>query len=170
MVVIVFGLPGTGKSYFASRLSDKIHAEYVNSDRIRKELFKKRDYSETEKKAVYDKMLQAMSQALSQNQDLVLDATFHKKETRDLFANKMSSKESLFFIEVHADEDIIKERLKKERPYSEADYEVYKIISQKNEPLSNPHLILQSTNDNIDEMLEKALAYLNLKNDYSADQ
>ncbi len=170
MVVVVFGLPGSGKSFFASRLADKIHAEYVNSDRVRKELFEKRDYSETEKNAVYAEMLQVMNVAVNQGKDVVLDATFHKKETRDLFANELSSEELLFFIEIQADEETIKERLKVKRPYSEADYEVYKTISKKNEPLSNPHLILQSTNDNIAEMLEKAIAYLKLKNDESADR
>jgi len=170
MVVIVFGLPGSGKSFFASRLAEKIHAEYVNSDRVRKELFEKRDYSDEEKKAVYRKMLESMNEAIDLNQDLVLDATFHKKETRDLFVNEMSKKESLFFIEVQADESTIRERLKEKRPYSEADYDVYKKISQKNEPLATPHLILQSTNDNIAAMLEKAMAYLKLKNDESGDQ
>ncbi|NEN25799.1 AAA family ATPase [Cryomorpha ignava] len=170
MIVIVFGLPGSGKSYFASRLADRIHAGYVNSDRVRKELFEKSDYSKEEKKAVYEKMLKVMKGAMEQNNDLVLDATFHEKETRDLFINEAKGTATVFFIEVKADEEIIKERLKKERPYSEADYEVYRMISQKNEPLSEPHLILQSTNDNIDEMLEKAVTTLNLKNDTSGDQ
>lgn len=162
MVVIVFGLPGSGKSFFASRLAAKIHAEYVTSDRVRKQLFEKRDYSEVEKKAVYDNMLKSMSQAVRKNENIVLDATFHKKATRDLFVHELGSRELLFFIEVQADEEIIKERLKKDRPFSEADYEVYKTIRQKNEPLLKPHLVLQSTNDNITEMLESAVSYLKL--------
>jgi len=115
-------------------------------------------------------MLESMNEAVEQNQDLVLDATFHKKETRELFVKEMGKKGSLFFIEVQADEAVIRERLKEKRPYSEADYEVYKIISQKNEPLSTPHLILQSTNDNIGAMLENAMTYLKLKNDASGNQ
>lgn len=171
MVVIVFGLPGSGKSFFASRLAKKMHARYVNSDRVRKELFEKREYTEKEKKAVYSEMLKAMNRAVEEKNDLVLDATFHKKETRDLFINEVKGKAAVYFIEVQADESVIKERLKKERPFSEADYEVYKIIRQKNESLSKPHLILQSTNDNINDMLDKAATYLNLKrNDASGDQ
>ena len=38
MVVIVFGLPGSGKSYFASRLAGIISADYINSDRVRREI------------------------------------------------------------------------------------------------------------------------------------
>lgn len=171
MIVIVFGLPGSGKSYFASRLADRIHSGYVNSDRVRKELFEKREYTDQEKKVVYREMLKEMNRAVEQKHDLVLDATFHKKETRDLFIKEAEGKETVFFIEVQADEAVIKERLKKARPYSEADYDVYRMISQKNEPLSEPHLILQSTNDNIAEMLEKAVTTLNLeRNDASGDQ
>ncbi|HSQ43598.1 MAG TPA: hypothetical protein VLM16_01295, partial [Ginsengibacter sp.] len=66
-------------------------------------------------------------------------------------------------IEVKADENIIRERLKKERPYSEADFKIYKIISNDNEPLKEPHLLLQSTNNNIDNMLQKAADYLKWK-------
>lgn len=163
MIVIVYGLPGSGKSYLASRLADSIHSAYVNSDRVRKELFAKRDYTDQEKKAVYKEMLKEMNRAIDQNYDLILDATFHQKQTRELFIKAAEGKETIFFIEVVADEAVIKERLKKERPFSEADYEVYRIISQKNEPLSEPHLILQSTNDNIDEMLQKAVAYLKIE-------
>ena len=57
MIVIVFGLPGSGKSYFASRFAKVINAGYINSDMIRKEIFEKREYSDQEKKAVYDKCL-----------------------------------------------------------------------------------------------------------------
>ena len=101
-----------------------------------------------------------MRNALAQNKNLVLDATFHKKDTRKLFTDEMEGKGEIIFIEVQADEEIIRERVRKKREYSDADFKVYKIILQQNEPLTEPHLILQSTNDNIDEMLEKADVYL----------
>jgi predicted kinase len=77
----------------------------------------------------------------------------------------MKGKEEISFIEVQADENIIRQRLKKPRQYSEADFEVYKLIKQQNEPIDEPHLILKSTDDNIDEMLQKASEYLKIKND-----
>ncbi|HET7115888.1 MAG TPA: AAA family ATPase [Hanamia sp.] len=163
MIVIVFGLPGSGKSYFASRLAKMIHADYINSDKVRKEMFEKRVYSEKEKKAVYNAMLQQLKEAIGRNKNVVLDATFHKKETRRIFIEAVSGKKKISFIQVQADENIIKERLKKPRPYSEAGFEVYKLIKQQNEPIDEPHLILKSTNDNIDEMLQKASEFLKIK-------
>ncbi len=163
MVVIVFGLPGSGKSYFASRLAKKIKADYVNSDRIRKEMFKKRTYSEEEKEAVYHKMLELMKEAVDQNRNVILDATFHAKETRQPFMKEMETKGGIYFIEITAAENITRERLKRKRRYSEADFKVYKIISSQNEPLKKPHLVLKSTNSNIKEMLGKAVNYLENK-------
>ena len=165
MIVFVFGLPGTGKSYFASRLAKMMDANYVNSDRLRKELFELRTYSNQEKNAVYESMLDKAKRAITKGQNLVLDATFHKKETRDKFMKHLSDQGEVFYIELHSAERTIKERLKKSRPYSEADIEVYKLIQQQWEPFSGEHLVLESTNENIEEMLLKASHYLGLAHD-----
>ena len=165
MIVIVFGLPGSGKTYFASRLAKVINAGYINSDITRKEIFKKRIYSDEEKRTVYNKMLEQMEESVKHKKNLVLDATFHKKDIRKMFEDEMKGKGGIFFIEIQADENTTRERLKKPRPDSEANFEVYKLISKQNEPLEEPHLILKSTDDNIDEMLRKSSEYLKIKND-----
>lgn len=170
MIIIIFGLPGSGKSYFASRLAKKIGAKYVNSDRVRKELFAERDYSDQEKKIVYNHMQADMMQAVVQNNNLVLDATFHREETRKLFTDKIQNKEEIQFIEVQADEEIIRNRVSRKREYSDADFAVYKLILDENEPLLGPHLILQSTNENIDDMLKKAVHYLKTNYDTRANK
>ncbi len=158
MIVIVLGLPGSGKSYFAEKLAKILHAEYVNSDRMRKELFPNRTYSDMEKAVVYDAMLKRMKDSIAQESNLVLDATFHKKSTRELFTK--NTKEIIRYIEVWADEPIVKDRLKKSRPYSEANYQVHQLIKQEWEPLEEDHFRLQSTNDNIEDMLLRAMKYL----------
>lgn len=170
MIVIVFGLPGSGKSFFASRLAKMIDADYINSDRIRKEMFKRRTYSEQEKTAVYNAMLEKMRDAIDQRKNLVLDATFHKNETRKLFLQEIKGKDKIYFMKVWTAENIARERLKESRPYSEADYEVYKLIRQHWEALNEPHLMLESTNENIKIMLQKAAEYLQWKDDKRTDQ
>lgn len=165
MVVIVFGLPGSGKSYFASRLAKKIGAEYINSDRLRKQMFARRNYSNAEKAAVYDEMLQRMAKAIYEKRNIVLDATFHKKAARELFEHDKRLGDTIYFIEVVADEELVKERVALQRPDSDADFEVYKLIRDQWEAMDQPHLILRSTNDNLDDMLQKANLYLKFKND-----
>ncbi len=158
MIIVVMGLPGSGKSYFASRLAEKLGAEYVNSDRLRKDLFPNRSYSEFEKSKVYEVLLEKMEAAVSGGKKQVLDATFHTNKVREPFIVK--SKGAITFIEVRAEEDLIKGRLKEKRLFSEADYGVYQLIRQQWEPMARPHLTLQSTNYNTDAMLKEAVQYL----------
>jgi len=163
MIVIVLGLPGSGKSYFASRLAEVIQADYINSDQIRKGMFSKRIYSEQEKGAVYDAMLEKMKALVKLNKDLVIDATFQREDSRQLFIRQLRGKVEFFFIEITANPDLIRRRLKKERPFSEADFEVYELTRQQWQPVREPHLSLESTDENIDYMLETAVNYLRPK-------
>ena len=163
MIVIVLGLPGSGKSYFASRLAEVIQADYINSDQVRKEMFSKRMYSEQEKGAVYNAMLEKMKSVVQLNKDLVIDATFQREDSRQLFIRQLRGKVEFFFIEITANPDLIRRRLKKERPFSEADFEVYELTRQQWQPLREPHLSLGSTDENIYFMLEKAINYLRPK-------
>jgi predicted kinase len=165
MVVIVFGLPGSGKSFFASRLASMINAYYIKSDRVRKEMLKKRNYSVKEKLSVYNAMLSQLIEAKKQNKNIVVDATFYKNEIRRNFINKAPANDSILFIEVIADESLIRERLKKTREDSEADFEVYKKIKEEWEQMDEPHLVLKSTDENINEMLLKTTDYLQIKDD-----
>ena len=170
MIVIVFGLPGSGKSYFASGLSTLINAEYINSDQVRKHMLGKRTYSLNEKLSVYQEMLLQMKEFLKQKRNLVLDATFYKNDIRKKFMDEAGLNGGITFIEVTADESLIRERLKTPRLDSDADFKVYKLIKEQWEPLYEPHLVLRSTNDNIAGMLFKAADYLHLKYDKRTDK
>jgi predicted kinase len=160
MVVIVFGLPGSGKSYFATALAKQLHAEYVNSDRLRKEMFPVRKYSDEEKMAVYEKMRQLMNDAINGGKDIVLDATFHKEAVRSRFRADVKEKNQLRFIEVKAKGKLIRDRLAKPRAFSEADFKIYKILKAEWEPMKEHHLVLESNNNNIDSLLFQAGQYL----------
>jgi predicted kinase len=170
MIIIVFGLPGSGKSYFASRLAEKINAGYISSDIVRKKMFDKRRYSSEEKLLVYDEMLRQMREAAKKHTYVVLDATFYKDDIREKFVKEAKDIYDVIFIEVRAEEYVVKKRLEKARKESEADFEVYKKIKTEWEPLSEEHLILQSTDNNIQDMLEKTSAYFHLKNDKRTNQ
>ena len=164
MVIMIMGLPGSGKSYFAIQLAQRIDADYFSSDRIRNEIISKKTYSENEKMAVYNEMLARMLNAVKEDRNVILDATFYKEKLREQFTNEIKGI-NVFYIEVVADEQTAMERLNKTRPDSDADFEVYKKIELEWEPLNQPHLILHSTNNNIEEMLKKAINYLHINND-----
>lgn len=160
MVVIVSGLPGSGKSFFAARLAEKMGATYLSSDKIRKEMLSHRTYSRREKLAVYEEMLLRMKAAGSLNKNVVLDATFYNETLRRKFMNAIPANNSFHFIEVRADELLVRKRLEKPRTDSEADFTVYELIRKEWEPVHEPHLTLESTDGNIEGMIRDALLYI----------
>ena len=169
MTVIVFGLPGSGKSYFATRLTELLDASYISSDQLRMELYAKRTYTEKEKLSVYDTMLLKLQEHLRQSKNVVLDATFFKNSIRQKFIEASRGLSQIVFIEVTADETLTRERLKNKRLDSEADFAVYEKVKAEWEPMTDDHLRLQSTNNNIIEMLQQAEYYIHLKNDKGRD-
>ncbi len=161
MIIIVFGLPGSGKSYFATKLAKKLQARYINSDVVRNKLFVVKEYSQEEKMKVYNEMIRKMKTAFQHKKSIVLDATFYKKSIRNKFSKAVKEfGQSIIFIEVWADQKIIIERMSRKRPYSDADYSVHLYIKEVFEPMKREHLILQSTQENIDIMLDMALKYI----------
>lgn len=166
MIIIVFGLPGSGKSYFAMKLAKKLQARYVNSDVIRNELFAVKEYSQEEKMKVYNEMIREMKKAIQQNANIILDATFYKKSIRNKFSEAVKEfGQSIIFIEVWADQKIIIERLSRKRQYSDADYSVHLFIKEVFEPMKREHLILHSTQENIGEMMDVALKYIQIRHE-----
>lgn len=170
MIVIVFGLPGSGKTYFASKLAPRINGLHISSDRVRQQMQKQGIYDEPAKMEVYHEMLTLMENAAF-SKNVVLDATFYKEDVRNAFKEK--SKElriNLYYIEIKAEELIIRERISKKRDETEADFDVYLKIKNTFEPLEEDHLILDSSKEELNEMLNKAEQYIKYRNGLSPDQ
>ena len=160
MVIIIAGLPGSGKSYFAERLAQRISGAYISTDRIRKEMLRSRTYSNQEKQAVYEEMVMRMRAAAIRKENIILDGTFYKEELRLHFKQALPPGIGVYLIEVVADEALIRERLQKPRADSDADYAVYQLIRLQWEPIQEPHLTLHSSRNNIGEMLQEAIHYI----------
>lgn len=165
MLVLVAGLPGSGKSFFAEKLAEKLMADYINSDKIRKSLGSLGKYSIEDKLAIYQEMLKMAEKCLIKDEDVVADATFHLQSTRQLFFSLADEKTTpLIFFHIVADEELIKERISKPRKDSEADFQVYKKLKQEFEKILEPHLRIKSTQNNISVMLNQALRYIKDQN------
>lgn len=160
-MVLVMGLPGSGKSYFAKQLSSEIAAKYVGSDSVRRKEGKTARYARSDKGRIYKQMVRIAEECIKNNQPVVVDATFHLQQFRDLFVS-LSQKYfcPIHWIKVIADESLIKERMNEPREDSDADFQVYLLLKNEFEFFPFPHLELQSTNENSVEMMEKAKHYL----------
>lgn len=153
MLIIVFGLPGSGKSFFAKKLASELKAHYYSSDRFRKKLFKNPTYSEEEKEAVYDQIVRRIME--EKPNSAIVDGTFYKLKLRNKF---QALDRPLFWIEVHAGEDVIRKRLAEDREDSDADIMVYEKIKEQFEPFKSLYLSLES--GDINKMISEALKYI----------
>jgi len=170
LMIMVMGLPGSGKSFFARRLSDCLGATYIGSDELRKEMGLMGEYQLAFKQLVYDAMFEKAKEVIQNHGNAVLDSTFFLQEIRDK-AKQLADKygAELIPILVEAEESIIGERLSQPRDDSEADFQVYQQIKEAFEPIEGFYLSILSTNDNIDKIISQALRYIKTKNGKKGD-
>jgi len=161
MIIVVFGLPGTGKSYFSKHFAEKLNAEYVNTDEIRYNMNKMGEYDNETKQLIYNQLMKEVKKRLQFASNVIVDGTFHERSKRNQIktqARKLNQR--TVFIELKSNDSLAKKRLKKKREFSEADYKVYQQIKSKFEPLQKPHLELLSNNRNVNELVDKAKNFI----------
>ncbi|MGY6543548.1 AAA family ATPase [Arthrospiribacter ruber] len=163
MIIIVMGLPGSGKSYFARLLAEKLNASYLSSDKVREMLHLKGRYNLEDKMFVYEWLANITEGLLEGKAIVVVDATFYLNSTRQLFLNLGQKHQvAVKFLVISAPISLIKKRLERPRADSEADFLAFKKIKAEFEQMSLPCLKLRSSSDNITHMLEEAVNYINV--------
>lgn len=161
VLVVVFGLPGTGKTTFAESLSAHLHIPHFNTDKIRTEMGLRGRYDPATKARVYDYLLQRAEAELQSGNRVILDGTFYLKGLRQrLRALAGRYRARISWIEISAGEQTIAERVSQTRPYSEADLAAYARVKKAFEPLEEEHLTLFSDRMTSAQMLEKALGFI----------
>lgn len=153
MLILVTGLPGSGKTTLAKAYAARHGALHLNSDLLRRELGLMGHYLPEDKKKVYDALLERTRDALLAGKAVVVDSTFFKESIREPFRTLAAEcKVKLYWIEIRASERSIRERVQTPRPDSEADFSVYEKIRDAYEPLREPHLALWSDEMSLTEM------------------
>lgn len=160
-MTLVGGLPGAGKTYFALRLSDRLGATYINSDLSRKHIEAQGGYAFDDKLNVYEELARRAGKELGQKKSVVVDATFYCDQMRQIFITLAKlSHSKLVFIEIVADEKLILRRLAKRMAPRAAGVSVYNLVKSKYERPNMDHLVIESKDNNIEEMLVRAIDYM----------
>jgi aminoglycoside phosphotransferase family enzyme/predicted kinase len=144
-LVVMCGLPGTGKSTAARPIARALQAEWLRSDEIRREgqapaIPSARDrYAPEAVEAVYDGMIRRSRAALARGRSIVADATYSTRARRAaMIAAAEDAGARWVVVWVTAPDDVVRERIEGRaragRDPSEADFGVYLAAKKKFEP------------------------------------
>ncbi|MFW5949094.1 MAG: AAA family ATPase [Halolamina sp.] len=170
MLVLVCGLPGTGKSTVAERVVDLLPAHLLRTDVVRKELFPEPTYAAAESAAVYDELFQRARDRLDAGDHVVLDATFRQRALRQRAADVAADADAEFrLVRVTCAESVVRERIRRRQQYeddeSDADVSVYNQLKAEFEPIQgDDHVVvdnsgsLAATFDAVDEAFRTTAA------------
>ena len=149
MIVIVCGLPGTGKTTFTKKLAPLINAVALSTDKIRKELIASPTYKKEERKLIYDVMILLAKYLNDSGKNCILDATFNKENSRMEVKKILEIPDKEFFmIERTCPENIIISRIKElKNDYSNANTEVYQKMKKIYEQVKGKHITIDTTLD-----------------------
>src|SRR3990172_5910223 len=75
VLVVVSGLPGTGKSYFCQRLAERLPFLILETDALRRRLFSRPSYRPGESQRLFAAVHGLLEELLEQGISVLLDAT-----------------------------------------------------------------------------------------------
>lgn len=166
-LLIMVGLPGTGKSVVASALRDRLPYVLVSTDAIRKQMTGSPSYSDQEKTQIYQVCFAIIERRLRRGQRVLFDAVNSLQSWRDQAAAVAANLGlPAVFCYLQASPEAVKERLvgrnsANRRPgdMSDADWTVYNLLVEMQEPMTNPHLILDSSSTSPEALADCLVAY-----------
>ena len=171
LLVILVGLPGTGKTFLSHSLKDKFPLVLLQSDKIRVMCFPKPKYTKSENKFVFDLCHRLIKDLLKKNMPVLFDATNLLEKNRQIIYNiSRSNKAKLFVLNITAEKEISKRRIAERllpnsnKEFSKANWEVYKRMYRFNEPISVKHWTIDNSTNNmvcLDPVIEELVSWRN---------
>ena len=153
-LILVSGLPGTGKSFFCRKLAERLSFFILASDTLRKILYPSSQYKEIENKRLFSACHVLIEELLRKGIPVIFDATNlleHHREYLYRAAERTESK--LILVWVEAPTELVRKRLlareKAAMPQddSEAGWEVYNKMKPRKERISRNHLVVDTSQD-----------------------
>ena len=154
VMVVVSGLPGSGKSYFSRRLVEQVPLLVLESDVLRKVLFPSPSYTSTESTRLFSSCHSLIRDLLKDGVSILLDATNlvegHRERLYNI-ADQLGVK--LLLVYLKAPPGVVRERLKGRalgldaEDSSGADWQVYEKLSVAVEPIKRNHFVVDTGRD-----------------------
>ncbi|MBI4336442.1 MAG: ATP-binding protein [Chloroflexi bacterium] len=163
VLVIMVGLPGTGKSHVSRRLATDVPLAVLESDYLRKQLFSSPTYAAVESERLFRAIHLLVEQLLEQGVSALLDATNLIEARREALSRTAEVHGARpIIVRVEADNKVIRQRLelrsKAPSPadYSDADWRVYQRMRSSLEPIRRSHFVVNTAKD-IEPVVQKVV-------------
>jgi predicted kinase len=157
--IAVSGLPGTGKSYFCSRLAERLPFVVLESDALRKTIIPVPTYTMEESTRLFRTIHRLIEQLLNKGISIILDATNLSERHREYLyniADRLNVK--LVLVRVDAPPEVVQARLSKRieesGSKSDADWTIYQRMKNTVEEISRRHYVVDTSRD-ITPVLDK---------------
>jgi predicted kinase len=159
LIIMLVGLPGSGKSTFARRLAPRIGAVVLESDVNRRLLFGTPSHSAAESRALFRTIHAAARTLLERGYPVIIDATNLKESARrPVIALADSLGIRLFIVQLEAPDPVVRERLVHRGALPDghlaAGVEVYEQMAETSQPLLHDHWRIDTSDP---EAYEQAL-------------
>jgi predicted kinase len=152
VLVAVSGLPGTGKSYFCGKLAERLPFAILESDALRKSLFRSPDYSPKESARLFRAIQHLIEGLLRKGISILVDATNLSEKHREyLYSITGRLGIKLVLVNVEAPPDVVRQRLERrlEEPdrKSDADWAIYQKLRPSVQKIRRKHYVVDTSRD-----------------------
>ncbi len=166
-LLLMVGLPGTGKSSIVRELTDSFPYVVVSTDEMRTKMRRQPAYTTAEMGLVYEICYAIIEKRLCQGQRVIFDASNYQKARREYvmsLAKKCGAPVAMCYVQ--ASQETIGKRLarrisgkRQTGDLSDADWTVYKWMVEAQEPIVGEHLVLDTTETPAVKLAEKLYRY-----------
>ncbi len=161
VLILISGLPGTGKSYFSRKLAEQLPSVIVESDALRKTLFPSPVYSAEESQRLFVACHRLIEELLNSGISVILDATNLVEHHREhLYRIAENLKVKLIIVWVEAPREVVRHRLKGRaegidpQDKSDADWDVYQRMKSRVQRIRRNYFSVDTSRD-IRPVIEK---------------
>ncbi len=165
LLIAMCGLPGTGKSHFAAKLTGQVPFLVLETDRLRKVLVEHPKYTTSEHRRLFRSCYYLIEEYLSNGYSVLFDATNLNEDFRTyLYDISESTGAPLAVVHVTAPTDTVRRRLKQRKAerhadtYSDAGWLIYTRLAPVEEPVQREHYAVDASK-NIAPVLEQVIAW-----------
>ena len=153
-LLMLAGLPGAGKSTFAREVTSRCPFLTLESDRLRKALVGRPQYTPDEHRRVFRACHRLLDELLGQGYPLLFDATNLTERNRGpVYAIARKRGARLAIAVVTAPPEIVRQRLRNREAgldpetWSDAGWDIHSRMAPAWEPVKRPHIAVDTSGD-----------------------